>query len=63
MWRIAFIPLIFAAATAALLYLVASMPQMEKKEVPADADDDVIISGIGWLEKKFFLSPFSLTET
>jgi len=44
MWRIAFIPLIFAAATAALLYLVASMPQMEKKEVPADADDDVIIS-------------------
>jgi len=42
MWRIVFIPIIFVAVTAALLYVVASLPEME--ELTPDEDDDVIIS-------------------
>ena len=45
MWRIAFIPLIFASATALLLYVVSTLPKMKSKEVIPEKDDDVIISG------------------
>jgi len=44
MWRIAFVPLIFASATAMLLYFVSSLPKMKSKQVIPDMDDDVIIS-------------------
>jgi len=44
MWRLAFIPLIFACATAILLHIVASLPKMKSKEVISNKDDDVIIS-------------------
>jgi len=44
MWRIAFIPLIFASATALLLYVVSNLPKMKSKEVIQEKDDDVIIS-------------------
>jgi len=44
MWRLAFVPLIFACATAILLHIVASLPKMKSKQVISNKDDDVIIS-------------------
>lgn len=45
MWRIAFVPIIFLAVTAALLFVVASLPEVERRKEPThDKDDDVIIS-------------------
>jgi len=44
MWRIAFVPIIFALSTAALLYFVASLPEVKREEPAHNADEDVIIS-------------------
>jgi len=45
MWRIAFVPITFIAATMSLLYVVATLPEVQKKKEPEHyQNEDVIIS-------------------
>ena len=64
MWRIAFVPITFIAATMSLLYVVATLPEVQKKKEPEHyQNEDVIISGSGlWGTGKAKCYPVLLME-